>query len=209
MKTIINNCNFGRKLRIGFDLDGILTSFYLGVRSLIMDMYGITMPKEHTSNWNFCKQYITKKQEDLIWKEIHKSKIFWRGLPVCPKLTPEDIVRIKELCKTDDVFFITTTVSNDFDDAYEQRRDWLLQHCGLDRDSYALILADNKVEYINLLGLNMFIDDKPSFLKQSFEACPDTIIVKMNWKYNEYVKMLFVHNVGEYLAFIDKVKSVK
>ena len=124
-----------KKLRCGFDCDGILTSFYLGFQELIKDIHGITIPKNHPKEWNFCREYITRKQEDLIWREIYKSKTFWRELPICPKLSLDDCYRIKKVCETDDIFFITNTVSNDIEDAREQREDWLFEQCGLERDS--------------------------------------------------------------------------
>ena len=197
-----------KKLRCGLDCDGVMTSFYLGFGRLIKELHGIDIPKEHPSKWNFCRDYITRKQEDLVWREIYKSRTFWRELPICPKLSLDDCYRIKKLCGTDEVFFITNTVSNDIEDAREQRMDWLFEQCGLERGSYNLILSDDKIEYINGIGLNLFVDDKPSFLNKVKKECPKTVVVRMNWEYNKEIDIIGVDNVSEYLDLVNTYKKI-
>ena len=199
-----------KKLKIGFDMDGVLTSFYLGFRKLIKDIHGINIPEEHPSKWYWCREYLTRKQEDMVWRDVYKSETFWRDLPVCPKLSVEDGKRIKKLCKTDEVYFITNTVSNNSDDAYEQRQEWLLKHCGLERGSYKLILSDNKIEYINKIGLNLFVDDKSSFLVKASRSCPKTVVTRMNWEYNKDIAkyMVSVDSVAGYLDLVNKYRRI-
>ena len=67
---------------------------------------------------------------------------------------------------------------------------------------------EKKIDYINAVGLDFYVDDNPSFLEKSKE-CHHTIIVKMNWAYNEEVKILNVPNVTAYLDLIYKVKAIK
>jgi len=80
--------------------------------------------------------------------------------------------------------------------------DWLFEQCGLERDSYNLILSDDKIEYINGIGLNLFVDDRPDFLTKAAQECSNTRIIKMNWEYNKEVDIVGVDNVAEYLELI-------
>ena len=194
------------KLRIGLDMDGVLTSFYSGFKKLIKDIHGVDIPEEHPSKWYWCRDYLTRKQEDVIWREVYKSKTFWRELPVCPKLALDDYKRIRELCETDEVFIVTHTVSNDLYQVSYQRLDWLAEYCGLERHKYTLVITDKKIDYINSVGLDFYIDDKPSFLRES-SKCLATSIIKMNWEYNEDVDVFGVNNVTEYLNVIQRSKK--
>ena len=198
-----------KRLRIGFDCDGVLTDFYSAFVQLIRDIHGIDVPNFQPNTWNWVREYLTRKQEDVVWRELCKSKTFWRDLPICPKVYLEDLRRIKELCNTDDVFFITNTVSADIHQAAVQRIDWLAEHCDLDKSKYTLAVIEKKIDYINSIGLGFYTDDKPAFLEKANEQCKNTIIVKMNWAYNKDVKALGVDSVADYLDLIDKVKRIR
>lgn len=148
--------------RLGIDLDGVVADFVGGFFKISNPMFGTDHHEQ--KSWDF-EQY-TNEQVDLVWTEIKKTRNFWTTL------SPEKGVDRLLYSKPDvELVFITSRIPTIGASPREQSCSWLSGHFGI---TYPfVIVVDNPSEKIPLvknLGIETFIDDKPSTVRQMHNA---------------------------------------
>lgn len=149
--------------RLGIDLDGVVVDFVNGFFAISNKMFN-TDYKEQT-NWDF-EQY-SREQVDAVWKEIKATRNFWRGLQ--PEKGTISLAYMPP--KGIEYVFITSRIPTKGDSPRVQSCNWLNAYFMIEHPF--VIVVDNPSEKIPLcrnLGIEVFIDDKPSTVLQMHNA---------------------------------------
>lgn len=118
------------KLRIGFDLDGVLANFTVAFSTMAHAQFGTPVyPDGHCVDvYSFG---LSDEEADILWGYINTHPEFWRDLP--PLVTPQEAQRIRALACRANVFFLTTRPEKGVQGAVTAATaDWLCAHIGLE-----------------------------------------------------------------------------
>jgi uncharacterized HAD superfamily protein len=156
-------------VKIGIDIDGVLSNFNRGFIDLIEKETGKTLPAlddTYPDEWNYHKRWVTPEQDKKIWAEIRTS-MFWFELEPYAQ-TPITLVRLRELrAQGHEIYFITTRPG---ELAKLDTEQWL-KKWGMSNPT--VLIAGNEKAKGQLaagLGLDAFIDDKPENCEQVVAA---------------------------------------
>lgn len=189
------------EVRLGFDLDGVLAQFTDKYARLLSNETGLQFPKaseEWPSTWFWERDAgVTPEQEKLVWNRdiLASGKHFWHHLK--PMEGAGGVVRrLNELTRLGhEVFFLTHRFGHK---AKLQTEQWLYER-GMFMPT--VLLSEHKVELIQALNIEFFIDDKPSTVRSVAMVLPKVYL--MNAPYNRVEVMppqvVRVKNVEEAL----------
>ena len=171
-------------MRIGFDMDGVLSNFVEGFRKVLVDVTGKDLLEAgDTDNppvWNVWKHRgYTNKEVDAAWRVVDQSETFWEWLP------PKDGARILaqnwyNLDSEHDIYFITHRV-NGFR-AKRQTEGWLVDSL---IENPTVIISPYKGLVCRALSLDCYIDDKISYVVSAVDDAPKTRIYLLDYKHNQ------------------------
>ena len=145
----------GIKVNIQIDVDGVLADFVKGfydsARYYIPDL-----PQRNEfnqSSWDF--EEIPDKIQNVVWKEIRESKVWWYELDPIP--SPEERHLLSNLDYRDGInlYFVTARPGNYAKFLTER---WIRTHCHLEHPT--VIVAKNKAAIAKLLSIDYSIEDK-------------------------------------------------
>lgn len=156
-------------MRIGLDIDGVLADFNTSFIRLIREVTGVQLPSpsdDYPDRWNYTKNVLSREQEDKVWKKIKTTK-FWVTLDPLPDCGTV----LRQLHGGEhEVYFITTRPGTR---AKWWTEGWLFeQGCALPTVLIA-DTSDSKGRLARGLGLDVFIDDRPSNCIEVHLAMPD------------------------------------
>jgi 5'(3')-deoxyribonucleotidase len=152
-----------KKLLIAVDVDGVLADFTYSARQMAKGLFGKPADDVVQTEWGFTSVGLTETEESILWKNIHQTPNFWYGLRRLPNTS-----LLPELVERHDVVFITNRMETGGDTACDQTTKWLINNFRILRPR--VILASEKGPVIHRLGVDVFIDDKPSNLRQVREV---------------------------------------
>jgi hypothetical protein len=189
------------KLRIGFDLDGVLANFTLAFTTLAHEMFNTPIYPDGrcVSLYSFG---LSSGEYERLWEYVNAHPEFWQNLP--PLATPQEARRIRELTCRADVFFLTTRPEKGVQGAVTAATaDWLCAHIGLEdplRVESRLVVSENaagKAKDIVALGLHVHIDDHPDLV-----GWPRIITIR--YPYNDgNPNGNYVDSLSEYLTIVE------
>lgn len=146
---------------LAVDIDGCLANFTTRYVDRIIQVTGVDKfegdqtAKGFPPVWNYPEEYgYTSAQMDAVWKSIRKDELFWATLDPLPGAM--EAVRRLERARMDghDVYFITSRPGYK---AKFQTECWLRD---MGMDCPTVIIADVKVDYLSLLKLDVFVEDR-------------------------------------------------
>jgi len=189
------------KLRIGFDLDGVLANFTVAFTTLASGMFGTPVYPDCrcVDVYSFG---LTDGEMDNLWNYVNSHPAFWRNLP--PLVTPQEAERIRDLACRADVFFLTTRPEKGVQGAVTAATaDWLCAHIGLEdplQVESRLIVSGSALEKakdIVALKLHLHIDDHPALV-----GWPR--IMTLRYPYNDGDGAgNYVDSLSEYLTIVE------
>lgn len=153
------------KLRIGFDVDGILADFNVPYRELVRKFSGINLPEisnTYPTTWNYALDAGMLPSDDKkLWAHIIQSPNFWYNLDPYPGVTPF-LQWLSNLPNTADIYFITSRPGLT---AKRQTEDWLETFGFCDQSeeecSFATVMiSGSKGVLAKALDLTHYIDDR-------------------------------------------------
>ena len=183
------------KLRVGFDLDGVLYDFANSLRRYVATL-GMTVPDTETQVWNFFKDEWGWTTEEFL---KHCNDGADAGFVFCGPTRPnavEAVKAVKDLGHevhiiTDRQFGKTPSVSED------NTRNWLLEH-GIKYDS--LTFSADKT----CVDTDIFVEDKPENFDALWMAGTPTWLVNRPW--NRHVDTQFrIDDISEYPQKVDEL----
>lgn len=162
-------------MRIGFDVDGVLSQFNDPFIALIKERTGIQLPPESDSypdTWNYdLAGGVSTEQHRELWNEVAKSYNFFLRL----KPYPEAVGLMQKLSAIEtlhDLYFITSRPGGS---AKFQSEAWLLKFFTLP----TVLISSNKGPVVRGLNLDLFVDDKPENCNEVAEATEGKCLVLM------------------------------
>ena len=185
------------KMKIMFDVDGVLADFVLGFRRLANETYKLPLYGTHEQpDWKFPD--LDYQQNNRLWERVKDPKEkFWTTL--FPLISSRLFQRIDDLQTRAEVYFITTRVGID---AQDQTAQWL-QEWGLVRPS--VIIAGDKGPICRAIGIRAGIDDKYDNVVAMDLANPEMGAWLLSRPYN--TKYEWKQRVNEVDVFLDFVEE--
>lgn len=168
-------------MHIVFDVDGVLADFHIAYEKVLLSLYpdlplvpGGVKKAWHWSEW---VDGLTKEMEDKAWVAIFedpKYRDFWKDLP--PLATPDDILRINRLSRTNIVSFLTNrSAEGQHAKVAGATQIWLDIHSFRTHANVFLAAAGKKGERARLLGGHLAIEDNGGncidFLESGIGVC--------------------------------------
>lgn len=197
------------KIKVGFDIDGILARFNEAYINLIYTHTGIRLPDEsdaYPNTWHFERAAgIEKSRENAMWKEIKDSPTFWQMLrPYEDSISPmrRFATWVDEEANHDlETYYITNRQGNR---VLAQTDDWLL-------DTYQelvyanTICARNKGKMAAALELDLYIDDKLENCEDVVRLSPQTRCFILDRPWNRGREVTGCKRLYDLGAYIDEI----
>lgn len=190
-------------MKLGFDVDGVLADFNTAyIRNFIRvtgeDKFG--PPPIAIPMWNYPQEHYgyTDEQAAAVLADIRADETFWEGLQPYPS-TKAAIYAITQLPSYHDVYFITDRKGVR---AKAQTERWL-EAQGISRPT-VLLSAEKGLVAVGL-GLDLYIDDKPSNCQAVREVVPDCKVFLYNQSWNAKTLRTFnrVNTIEEALSYVN------
>jgi hypothetical protein len=188
------------RLKIGIDLDGVVSNFIQKYREICIGICGHDLPHE-SSDWNQTNWNLDKEVHNKAWGIIKNTHSFYRYLEVLPGVS---IVSMIRLSKAQRLFFITTRPPTEGAPIEIQSAAWLVNNFSIAYPT--VIVADNKGPIAKGLGLDAFIDDKPENLLDVHEYSPETKLFVRSQAWNEKFTHPSVTRVDDFNAFVNELE---
>jgi hypothetical protein len=164
--------------RIGFDVDGVLADFVSGFCDLTHTLIGKQIPTVPTV-WDWHRQAgVTEAEDKRLWSAIALSPSFWYQLEPDPAMTSRVWRQLRHLERSNAIYFLTWRGGAT---AKQQTEGWLRCH-GLACPT--VLIAECKAPIVRSLGLECYIDDRPSYCMEVREGSPHTRVYLRQRPYN-------------------------
>lgn len=191
-------------LKVMFDVDGVLADFVEAFTLLANVLFGLPiLTTKRQPTWNFTATYMTKQQENDVWKFIRNSRGWWTTL--IPLASPAEMDRINRLSKLAYVYFVTSRV-HDLEPVTRMSATWLEEY-GIYHASVIATEGNSKKRIAYDLGVNYSIEDNYSNAAGISESLPYRASYLINRLYNQEEGMLFPARVDTVSQFLDIVEA--
>lgn len=165
-----------KKLKVFIDIDQVLCDFVSGWAKIARQI-AIEVPEGFGRN--YCANQptydiaaslgISRAEEQRVWDRLKAIPKFWLGLDSMPGAL-DLAADLRELCRHDNVFFITARIDTIGRDVYADTKQWLWNRFGLYSWSYQVLVAREKLRIIEDLGGDVMIDDNPAILEMAIRG---------------------------------------
>jgi hypothetical protein len=190
------------KLRIGFDLDGVLANFTVAFTTLAHKLFNTPVYPDCRCV-DLYSSGLSSGEYERLWEYVNSHPEFWRHLP--PLVTPQEAERIRELAGRADVWFLTTRPDPSRGPVTAATADWLCAHIWRIQDDprqveerlVVLKSVGGKPLAIAQLGLYLHIDDHPDLIGE-----PQ--VMTLRYPYNDgNPNGNYVDSLAEYLTIVE------
>lgn len=168
-------------MKIGFDMDGVLSDFYTPYENLIVEIAGVDLfpgrfPAVFPTTWNWPEAAgYDDKTVAAAWERIKTDPVFWTKLGPLPGMSE---LIWAGLDRGHELTFITTRPGIATRD---QTRTWL-ETRGIDAPQ--VIVTHDKGTAARLLELDVYIDDKGENVQDVQVKSPLTRVYMLDRPYN-------------------------
>lgn len=145
---------------VGLDIDGVLCNFAQGFIDAAYDLgHGHEVPKHYThiDHWDICPNFST------IMKKFWKDEDFWSNLKP---------LRNPDLPFTPRCYITSRVIPNSV------TKNWLAKHGFPTVPVITVSNPEHKLAYIKMLGLDLFVDDLHSTVRQVINAGHNAVLYK-------------------------------
>lgn len=187
-----------RRLKIGFDVDGVLADFSKRFTELANRKFNKTVNYKDQTVWDY-NEFYTPEEIESVWSDIKATTDFWFDL--------ERLHRIPLWVQNQhQLWFITSRVPVKGMPTELQTAGWL--HWLQDINYPQVIVVNQwheKPTLYKALHLDAFIDDKPETVTEMRKRHQNCYV--MDQPYNSKVEVpegYRVHNVEEYIKHVEE-----
>jgi hypothetical protein len=197
----------GGRMKIGFDIDGVLCSFEYGYRRLLIDVLGkdiIPAWLEHEGPpvCDWPQHYgVTDAQVTEAWARIMPDNAFWADLP-----PTQEFPVFKRWWNAHnhrhDIYFITNRMGLE---VKKQTELWLANHLVLESVMFSptVLISGQKGAISKALGLDFYVDDSGGNIQSVNTLSPKTRAYLIDRAYNRHIAD--VARVDSLTSFLDIV----
>jgi 5'(3')-deoxyribonucleotidase len=164
-----------KRLKIGFDMDGILVDLTPHWLQCIAEDYGVHVRMSEIDQWSLHKcGELQSLGAKTVYDYLHRPGFFRYAPPIAPALEV-----FKRMAKEHDVFIISSPSSAI---SAKEKVEWLAEH-----------LPDVKMPNIclfptkTMVKLDVLIDDHPETVVQYRAEWPDSLVLGIEYEYNKHV----------------------
>lgn len=199
---------------IGVDMDGVLANFESGFAPYLTDASGVQFPdvgkETFPSSWDWDVDLLRAAGLDdtkiavaqsAAWGKVVNSHTFWMDL--LPHKGAHEFLFWLSNRQDDDIYFVTNRPSNH--SAKWQTERWLRRHGFI--SCATVLVTPEKGAICKALGINFYIDDKPSNCEDVIANAPSTICYMMERPYNS--ALVGTHGRGNLEGFKQMIEGVK
>lgn len=179
-----------------FDVDGVCGKFHDKAREAIKDLFNLELPLEAYTRWDVTSVLPTQEMKDRLNAHIAEP-----GFAITMEAYPEAQKAIAEIRNYIKVRFVTTPheVSKTW---MQERREWLIgKFQAVHRE---IIQVHDKVEIVG----GLFLDDKPSNVRNWGEHHPDRVALLFDQPYNRSVEADGLRRVTSWEEVLDEVRKL-
>lgn len=165
---------------IGIDIDCTLTELMEPTIRIMAAYYGKPVPKmEDIQDYNLSTVFGITEEESLeFWKNCERELVEKAVLSI-----NRYISILKNFVSRGSKVYIITNRSVDL---YKETYNWLVDN-GVHFDELVLTSGQSKVPAIKRLGVDVMIDDNPTVFREVAESGLDTVMVCVDYGYNQDV----------------------
>lgn len=179
-------------MRIGFDVDGVLADFNTSYVSLVRrctgrDLFASDVVEQiaagvYPNTWNWPEALGYDYQTEIkgkIWSDyMMKQTSFWENLGIMPEFQKKGDIRIDQMARDHEMYFITNRVGST---AKQQTERWIRRWFNVQNPT--VLITENKGDAAGVLRLEFYIDDKwENVAKQTYPK--DTAVYLLNRPWN-------------------------
>lgn len=189
--------SIGRTIRIGVDLDGVVTDFCKGFSEVLHDLYGDRMPiiKDHYSvkAWDWTSWYpATHEEIRAAWEETGRREAFWESLECVDPIGYQNLLSNFNNpwnSRTNwEVYFLTNRTSRGTRYTLMHEACLWLEHRGWLRPQ--VLCTPHKGLTAMVMGFNHFIDDNPGNCIEVARISKGTKVYVRDWSYNRVLDLV-------------------
>jgi len=186
------------------DMDGVLTDFTHGFRTLANRVYGVPVYSQvaqptYGSQGLGQDRDLTQEHIGHLWELIKRDPTFWFELP--PIENPRILIEVGLLCLREEVYFVTTRPGVL---AKQQTERWLGIYCNIQYPS--VIITSDKGAIAKAVRADWFLDDLPDNVHDVELHSPNTVACLRDRIYNQngHVGPRRIYALADFLEAVNR-----
>jgi len=192
-------------MKIGIDMDDVLTDFQKRFVALLHDMYGRPPLGTAPVDWDWSNCEVSKEEMSAAWTKAATVPSLWFLLDPLPSLDEETRGLLRELDVYHDVFFITNRFVTPGLSPLHQTKLWLNNNVGITAPN--VLIAKDKGPVATVLELDAFIDDRPKNCADVLAARPKAHVFLADASHNKQFSDPAIPRVKDLKTFLNLILS--
>lgn len=170
-----------KRLRIGVDLDGVVSDWTGAFGLLCEQVFNRPFPRTATT-WGLANFNLTKEELKQAWDVMCSQPCFYSSLRPFEDAAFSDMYSFSQKHV---LFFVTSRPMTNGEPIEVQSAQWVRDMFGLRYPT--VVVTENKGAVAAALGLHAFIDDKPENLADIRKHAPECRLFMRTWEYNQVI----------------------
>lgn len=195
-------------LRIGFDIDGVLSNFDTAYEALFVEVTGRNdfapyAIQEGPLSWNWPTDFYGYTVEDTkeVWRRIKASNSFWFERPPMPEFDAFRKWFKDPVNRQHEIYFITARPGVN---TKLQTENWFALHLDI---VPTVLISDQKGMVCKALDINYYVDDKAENILDVGLKSPGTAAYLIDKAYNRHMNPggTRIANLEEFLQVLNGI----
>lgn len=170
-------------MKIGIDMDDVLTNFQKRFVALLNEMYGRPPLNTEPIDWDWSNCEVSAEEMKAAWAKAATVKNLWASLETLPSFDYDTIRLLQDTNTKHDVFFVTNRFDTPGQTPMKQTKAWLYSMAFIVMPS--VMLAKDKGPMASVLELDAFIDDRPKNCTDVLAARPNARVYLCDSSHNK------------------------
>lgn len=191
------------RLKLGIDVDGILSDFVLRYREICLTLSARAVPQAVT-DWGMSNWGLTQEEHKQAWAIVTATPNFYLGLPPYEEINRRAMI---EFSRKHRLYFITTRMATAGAPIEIQTGAWLSLYCGIEYPT--VLVEEQKGQVAAALKLDAMIDDRPENLLAVQQLSPNTTLFLRDrgWNHNAHQVLDGYTRVHSFQEFEDALEA--
>lgn len=194
-------------MRIGIDIDGVLSDFNSRYIDLIIKTSGRDLfppAPFDIPTWYYPELYKYSTDEiEKVWATIKNSKSFWLDLPMYPDTETSMFYLRKQWVKGNDIYFITSRPGATSKSQTEQWLKNIDEYGGMGIPNPTVLISSAKGLCAKALDLDYYIDDRWENCCDVIRESPRTMTYLLDRSWNRNRELSSITRVKQLKGFVE------